>query len=61
MEEVSPVIARETTMWKAWVGFNGYGAILFGATVMEAAVSAYGGLVLVPPSVLPETIGASSR
>ena len=34
MEEVSPVITRETTMWKAWVGFNAshsYGAILFGA------------------------------
>jgi hypothetical protein len=34
MEQVSPVISRETTMWRAWVGFNashGYGAILFGA------------------------------
>jgi hypothetical protein len=34
MREVSPVITRETTMWKAWVGFNAshsYGAILFGA------------------------------
>jgi len=34
MEEVSPVITRQTTMWKAWVGFNAshsYGAILFGA------------------------------
>jgi hypothetical protein len=34
MEEVSPVISRETTMWKAWIGFNAshsYGAILFGA------------------------------
>jgi len=33
MKEVSPVITRETTMWKAWVGFNAshsYGAILFG-------------------------------
>jgi len=33
MTEVSPVITRETTMWKAWVGFNAshsYGAILFG-------------------------------
>jgi hypothetical protein len=31
--EVSPVITRETTMWKAWVGFNAshsFGAILFG-------------------------------
>jgi hypothetical protein len=34
MQEVSPVLTRETTMWKAWVGFNAshsYGAILFGA------------------------------
>ena len=34
MQEVSPVITRETTVWKAWVGFNAshsYGAILFGA------------------------------
>lgn len=33
MSEVSPVISRETTMWRAWVGFNashGMGAILFG-------------------------------
>src|SRR5688572_12148125 len=34
MQEVSPVITRQTTMWKAWIGFNashGYGAVLFGA------------------------------
>src|SRR5882762_5469202 len=34
MKLVSPVITRQTTMWKAWVGFNAshsYGAILFGA------------------------------
>ena len=34
MQEVSPVITRETTMWRAWVGFNAshsYGLILFGA------------------------------
>ena len=34
MQEVSLVITRETTMWKAWVGFNAshsYGALLFGA------------------------------
>jgi hypothetical protein len=33
MKEVSPVLTRETTMWRAWVGFNAshsYGAILFG-------------------------------
>ena len=35
MKEVSPVISRETTMWKTWVGFNAshsLGAILFGLT-----------------------------
>lgn len=34
MQKVSPVITHETTMWKAWVGFNAshsFGAILFGA------------------------------
>lgn len=34
MREVSPVISRETSMWNAWVGFNGshsLGAMLFGA------------------------------
>lgn len=34
LEQVSPVISRETSMWKAWVGFNAshsYGALLFGA------------------------------
>lgn len=33
MKDVSPVISDETTMWKAWVGFNAshsMGAILFG-------------------------------
>jgi hypothetical protein len=33
MQEVSPIITRETTMWKTWIGFNAshsYGAILFG-------------------------------
>jgi hypothetical protein len=34
MMSVSPVISRETTMWRAWVGFNAthsFGLILFGA------------------------------
>jgi hypothetical protein len=33
MQEVPPVISRETTMWRAWIGFNAshaFGAILFG-------------------------------
>src|SRR4026209_2382134 len=47
MREVSPVISRETTMWKAWIGFNAShapGAILFGTV--------YGYLALAPPAVL---------
>ena len=34
MMAVSPVMTRETTMWRAWVGFNAthsFGLILFGA------------------------------
>lgn len=34
MKKTSPVISRQTSMWKAWVGFNAshsLGAILFGA------------------------------
>lgn len=34
MQEVSPVITRQTTMWKAWIGFNAshsFGLLLFGA------------------------------
>ena len=33
MREGHPVLTRQTTMWKAWVGFNAshsFGAILFG-------------------------------
>ncbi len=33
MREVSPLITRETTMWKTWIGFNAshsIGGILFG-------------------------------
>jgi hypothetical protein len=33
LKAISPVITRETTMWKAWIGFNashGLGALLFG-------------------------------
>jgi hypothetical protein len=47
MQEVSPVITRQTTMWKAWVGFNAshsYGLILFGAV--------YGYLALVHSAFL---------
>jgi hypothetical protein len=47
MTEISPVLTRETTMWKAWIGFNAshsYGAILFGLT--------YGYLVVAQREVL---------
>ncbi len=50
MKEISPVITRQTTMWKAWVGFNAshsYGAILFGLV--------YGYLSLAEPTVLFES------
>jgi hypothetical protein len=33
MNDVSLVVTRETTMWKAWIGFNAshaYGAVFFG-------------------------------
>ena len=42
MKEVSPVLTRETTMWRAWVGFNAshsYGAILFGLVYGYLAVA----------------------
>jgi hypothetical protein len=41
LKEVSPVLTRETTMWKAWVGFNAshsFGAILFGVVYGYLAV-----------------------
>jgi hypothetical protein len=47
MREVSPVISRQTTMWKTWIGFNvshSLGAILFGTV--------YGYLALVHPTFL---------
>ena len=34
LEQVPLVLTRQTTMWKAWIGFNAshsYGALLFGA------------------------------
>lgn len=47
MREVSPVISRETTMWKTWIGFNAshsLGGLLFGLV--------YGYLALVHPEFL---------
>ena len=54
MKEVSPVLTRETTMWKAWVGFNAshsYGAILFGLVYGYLAV-AHGSFLLQSPFLL---------
>src|SRR2546423_4828768 len=42
MTEISPVLTRETTMWRAWIGFNAShssGAILFGLTYGYLAVA----------------------
>ena len=42
MNDVSPVISSQTTMWKAWIGFNAshsMGAILFGLIYGYFAVS----------------------
>ena len=47
LKEISPIITRETTMWRAWIGFNAshsYGAMLFGLI--------YGYLALVHPTLL---------
>lgn len=47
MQAVSPVITRQTTMWKAWIGFNAShsaGAMLFGLV--------YGHLAIVQAPVL---------
>ena len=43
LETVSPIITRETTMWKAWIGFNAshsFGAMLFGLIYGYFALSA---------------------
>lgn len=42
MEAVSPILTSQTTMWKAWIGFNAshsFGAILFGAIYGYLAVA----------------------
>jgi hypothetical protein len=41
MEAVSPVISRDTTMWRAWQGFNashGLGVMLFGVVYIDLAL-----------------------
>ncbi|MBK8006951.1 MAG: hypothetical protein IPK12_24635 [Gemmatimonadetes bacterium] len=47
MEAAHPVLTRETTMWRTWIGFNAshsYGALLFGLV--------WGYLAVVRPEVL---------
>lgn len=47
MQQVSPVLTRDTTMWKAWLSFNAshsLGAIFFGVI--------YGWLALAQPQLL---------
>jgi len=47
MQSVSPGITRQTTMWRAWIGFNAshsFGALLFGVV--------YSYLALAEPAVL---------
>jgi len=42
MSQVSPVITKETTMWRAWVGFNAshsMGLILFGLIYCFLAIT----------------------
>lgn len=42
MQDVAPVITRETTMWRAWLGFNAshsFGLILFGAVYADLALA----------------------
>jgi hypothetical protein len=54
MKIVSPVITRQTTMWKAWVGFNAshsFGALLFGAVYGYLAL-AHGAFLFGSPFLL---------
>lgn len=54
MDEVHPVITRQTTMWRAWVGFNAshsMGAILFGL-VYGFLANAYPELLFASPFLL---------
>jgi hypothetical protein len=54
MSQISPVITKETTMWRAWVGFNAshsMGAILFGLIYGYLAI-AHSGLLFQSPFLL---------
>jgi hypothetical protein len=55
---VSPVISRQTTMWRAWIGFNAshsIGAMLFGLLYSYLALSHFDFLV---NSLFLSTLGA---
>ncbi len=57
MKGTSPRISRETTMWKAWIGFNAshsYGAMLFGLVYGYLAL-AHAGFLFASPFLL--TVG----
>ncbi|MGC2193433.1 MAG: hypothetical protein WA628_02075 [Terriglobales bacterium] len=54
MSQISPVIAKETTMWRCWVGFNAshsMGLILFGLVFGFLAL-AYSQLLFKSPFLL---------
>jgi len=54
MEAAHPVLTRQTTMWKAWIGFNAShsaGALLFGAVYGYLAL-AHGAFLLGSPFLL---------
>ena len=54
MSQISPVITKETTMWRAWVGFNAshsMGLILFGLVFGYLAL-AHGQLLFQSPFLL---------
>lgn len=54
MHETSPKITRQTSMWKAWVGFNAshsFGALLFGSVYAYLAL-VHGPLLFASPYLL---------
>jgi hypothetical protein len=60
MSQVSPVITRETTMWKAWIGFNtthSMAAILFGLIYGYLAI-AHGELLFRSPFLIAVGLAA---
>jgi len=62
MRVVSPVLTRETTMWKTWVGFNAshsLGAILFGLVYGYLAL-AHGAFLFASPFLLAVGLSALS-